>query len=458
VIGGGGKSRARAVASYDEDTTTMGVEAARSALRGLPAATLPERVYFATTSPVYLDKTNAAVIHAALNLSRTALAVDLGGAPRSAVGAMVAAAESTEPALAVLADLRTGLSGGVEEIESGDGAAALLFGPGSPDAPVIAELIATAWSTDEYLDRWRTPGAATSNVWEERFGEEIAVPLAVESFTAALKRADLTPDQVDHVVVCGLAGRAVRRFRSDSGARRDAIAPDRATTIGNTGTAQPGVLLADTLDRAEPGQTIAVVVLADGAATLMFRTTDALRDVGVSRPSVAEQDSPDAPELTYATFLNWRGMLTPEPPRRPEPDAPAAPPTHRSRQFKYGFVGTRCEGCQTVHIPPVRVCYRCGAIDRMTAQPMADAPGTIATFTVDRLAYTPSPPMLAVVVDFDGGGRFRCELTDADQDSLAIGDRVELTFRRLFTTGGVHNYFWKARPARSTGTGDEQEA
>jgi 3-hydroxy-3-methylglutaryl CoA synthase len=436
----------------------MGVEAARSALRGLPATALPERIYFATANPAYLDKTNAAVIHAALNLSRTALAVDMGGAPRSAVGAIVAAAESSEPALAVLADLRTGLSGGAEEIESGDGAAALLFGPGSPDAPVIAEVIATAWSTDEYLDRWRTPGAATSNVWEERFGEEVAVPLAVESFAAALKRADLTPDQVDHVVVCGLAGRAVRRFRSDSGARREAIAPERATTIGNTGTAQPGVLLADTLDRAEPGQTIAVVVLADGAATLVFRTTAALREAGVSRPSVSEQDTANAPELQYATFLNWRGMLTPEPPRRPEPDAPAAPPTHRSRGFKYGFTGTRCESCQTVHIPPVRVCYQCGAIDRMTAQPMADAPGTIATFTVDRLAYTPSPPMLAVVVDFDGGGRFRCELTDADQDTLAIGDRVELTFRRLFTSGGVHNYFWKARPARNTGAISEQEA
>jgi len=30
---------------------------------------------------------------------------------------------------------------------------------------------------------------------------------------------------------------------------------------------------------------------------------------------------------------------------------------------------------------------------------------------------------------------------------VRIGDRVELTFRRLFTAEGVHNYFWKARPA-----------
>jgi hypothetical protein len=31
---------------------------------------------------------------------------------------------------------------------------------------------------------------------------------------------------------------------------------------------------------------------------------------------------------------------------------------------------------------------------------------------------------------------------------VKIGDRVELTFRRLYTAGGIHNYFWKARPVR----------
>ena len=60
---------------------------------------------------------------------------------------------------------------------------------------------------------------------------------------------------------------------------------------------------------------------------------------------------------------------------------------------------------------------------------LLDATGTIATFTVDRLAYSPSPPVVFAVVDFDGGGRLP----------------VELTFRKLFTADGIHNYFWKAR-------------
>jgi uncharacterized OB-fold protein len=82
----------------------------------------------------------------------------------------------------------------------------------------------------------------------------------------------------------------------------------------------------------------------------------------------------------------------------------------------------------------------------MARAPLCDRTGTVATFTVDRLAFTPSPPMILAVVDFDGGGRYTLELTDARPDEVEIGARVEMTFRRLYTSGGVHNYFWKARP------------
>jgi hydroxymethylglutaryl-CoA synthase len=35
-----------------------------------------------------------------------------------------------------------------------------------------------------------------------------------------------------------------------------------------------------------------------------------------------------------------------------------------------------------------------------------------------------------------------------DPKALKIGGRVEMTFRRLYTANGIHNYFWKARPVR----------
>ena len=77
--------------------------------------------------------------------------------------------------------------------------------------------------------------------------------------------------------------------------------------------------------------------------------------------------------------------------------------------------------------------------------------GTVTTFTIDKLAYSPSPPVVFAVIDFDDGERLPIELTDVDADEVSIGLRVEMTFRRLWTADGIANYFWKARPVRGEG-------
>lgn len=82
----------------------------------------------------------------------------------------------------------------------------------------------------------------------------------------------------------------------------------------------------------------------------------------------------------------------------------------------------------------------------MRRAPLSRASGTVATYTVDRLAYSPAPPIIDAVVDFDGGGRCALEITDATPEQVTIGTDVELAFRRFYTVDGVHNYFWKARP------------
>ncbi len=436
VLGQRGGSGTRSVASFDEDPVTMGVEAARVARRGAPD---PRRLLFATASPPYLDKTNANVVHAALGLDPSVLAVDVVGSVRSGAGALVLAADTDTPTLAVVADIRSGRPGGADERDGGDAAAAFVFGG---DGPVLAEVLAQASTTLEFLDRWRLPGEPASHVWEERFGEHAYAPLADAALADALKQADLSPADVDVLVVAGLHGRAVKALAEGAGAAT--VADDLGAAVGNTGTAHAGLVLADVLDRAEPGQIIAVVVLADGATTLVLRTTEALAGHR-SHPSVADQVAAGSEPMRYATYLTWRGWLEREPPRRPDPIGPAAPPSLRTGGYKFGFVGSTCTECGTLHLPPVRLCSTCKAIDHMVPTPMPVARATVATYAVDHLAHTPDPPMVAVVVDFDGGGRFSCELADADAAEVGIGDRVDMAFRRMGTADGVHNYFWKAR-------------
>ena len=439
ALGSGRGKGTRRVASYDEDTTSMGVEAARVALRHAPEGSTPADVVFATTTPAYADKTNATAIHAALALPSRVGAYDLVGAVRSNVAACTMADRSG--GVAVLADIRTGLPGGADESGGGDAAVAFLFGDGSK---ALTETIGGGSATGEFLDRWRLPGEASSRQWEERFGEHAYAPLVEEAVTVALKAAGITAADVDHAIITGLHTRAVNVARRTIGFRPKALVEDLTATVGNTGAAHAGLMLADVLDRAAPGETIAVVQLADGVDVWLMRTTEA---VAVHRggPPVRVLAEAGRDDLSYAQFLTWRGFLSREPPRRPEPEPPAAPPSLRTDAWKYGFVGSRDE-TGFVHLPPSRVSMGTGEVDHMERVRMADVPATIATFTVDRLAYSLSPPVVAAVIDFDGGGRFQCELTDVDPDKVAIGDRVEMTFRRLFTARGVHNYFWKARP------------
>jgi hydroxymethylglutaryl-CoA synthase len=439
VAGTGGGTGTRTVASYDEDTTTLGVAAARQALAAAPGGVAPASLWFATVSPAYLDKTNATAVHAALRLAADAPAYDVNGAVRSAVGALRAGLASGAPALVVAADMRTGLPGSADEAAGGDAGAALLVGS-ADDGPLLAEVVGTGSATEEFLDRWRSPGDLRSKQWEERFGENRYVALGAAAWDDALKAAGLVADQVDRVVVAASHPRAATtlakrlRLGDRAGAGLDA-------TVGFTGAAHPALLLADVLDTAEPGRLIALVVLADGADVVLLRTTGAL-PAGRPARTVADQVAAGAP-VPYGKVLAWRGYLPVEPPRRPEPARPSASAAGRSGDWKFGFVGSQA-GDGTVHLPPVP--------DDATARPMADATGTVVTFTVDKLAYSPSPPVVFAVVDFDGGGRLPVELTDVDPGDVAIGGRVEMTFRRLFTADGIHNYFWKARPVR-TGQG-----
>jgi hydroxymethylglutaryl-CoA synthase len=450
IAGTGGGKGTRTVASYDEDTTTMGVEAARRALR--PTDAEPGALWFCTVTPAYVDKTNATAIHAALRLPAGTIAADFGGAVRSGVAALRMALAGGPSALVITADVRTGLPGSADEAAGGDGAAAILVGDDT-DGPVLAELVGTGTATDEFLDRWRTPGDVRSKQWEEKFGETKYVPLAAQAFAVALADAGIDADRVDHLVVASTHARAAKTALKKLGVDGAKVTNDLSATVGNPGAAQPGLLLASALDTAAPGQVIVLLSLADGADALVFRTTDAIASFEPAEP-VADQVASGAP-VPYGKFLAWRGFLTPEPPRRPEPARPSASAAARSEDWKFAFVGARDRSTGAIHLPPSRVSMEGGAVDDMEPVPMADVEGTIVTYTIDKLVYSPSPPVVFAIVDFDGGGRAPIELTDVDPGDVAIGQKVHMTFRRLFTADGIHNYFWKAKPAAAPAPSDD---
>ncbi|MGK2928465.1 MAG: OB-fold domain-containing protein [Acidimicrobiales bacterium] len=445
MFGKGGGRGTRAVASFDEDTTTMAVEACRSG--GVHLGDPPlMALWFATTDPAYVDKTNATAIHAALAIRRGCPALDFGGGLRSGMGALDAALRATGDIVVVASDFRTGLPTSADESNGGDGAAAVRVGDADA-GPLLATFLADASVSEEVLDRWRMPGDDRSRAWEERFAESVYVDLAVETFDRALDRAGLTSGEINVLVATGMHGRAVQRATAKLGVAN--VADNLDATVGNTGIAQPFLTLTAVLEQAEPGQNIAMVHLADGCDVVILRTTDHIADWSPRRP-VAMQVAAGA-SLPYGQFLSWRGQVDVEPPNRPGPARVSAPAAQRRQDWKYRFTGSRDRSTGMVHLPPARVSEtaaepgKTGAVDDMDPIDMADVPGTVAAVTVDRLAFSPSPPVVFAVVDFDGGGRAPLELTDVDAGDVAVGDRIEPTFRRLSTADGIHNYFWKVR-------------
>jgi len=452
VLGRGGGQGERAVASYDEDTTTMAVAAAADALlscgRTDPRAV--DELLFATTTPPYLEKSNAATIHAALRLhSRAAAAEAIGpvGGGASALRRGADAATLGRTAVTTLADIRTGRPGSGDEAMGGDAAAAFVW---STDGDPIAHLVATTSFTVEMLDRWRLPDWQHSRVWDDRFVEAALRPVAAAAAGDALAAAGVRPDEVGHLVISSARPRVAASVRKDllaSGVPAQAgTAVDLRDHVGFAGAADLGLGLAQALDAAVPDEIVLAVVVAEGAQALVLRTAPGL---SAYRPTRRLQEFLDSKaDLAYSSFLSWRGFLDLEPPRRPEAAPPAGPPSLRGAAWKFGFVGAQCGACGTRQLPPGRVCANCGAVDQMSPLPFARTPGRITTYTIDHL----SPqlvPTVGAIVDFDGGGRAQLEVTDADPTALRVGDSVEMTFRRLHTSGGVHNYFWKARPPRN---------
>lgn len=436
----------RAIASYDEDAVTMGVEAARTCLHDADVAGI-RNLFFATTEPPYQEKLNAATVHAALSLPDGVRSLDVTGSIGAGMSGLLAAldgAAAGRDGLAVMSDIRLGAPEGAAEQSSGDGAAAFRVG----DSGCIANLVATYSETLEHQGVWRLPGELFAKTWEDRFAlTQVYVPLLARAAERLFSESGVAPSDIARFVIDAPNPRAIV-----AEAKTLKIAPERMADgflemVGHTGAAHTGMMLASALDKARPGDRIAVFSTADGVDAALFEVTGAIASHTNPKP-VDSLLASKRNDLAYMRYLKWRGILPVERPRRPDPKRPAGPIAFRRKHWKFGFVGTECTACGTRHLPPQSVCVKCGASEQMREIPFANRQGRIATYTLDQLAYSLQPPMVAAMVDFDGGGRVEVEMTDCEPEKVAIGDTVEMTFRRLFTADGVHNYFWKARPVR----------
>src|SRR3546814_751634 len=96
-------------------------------------------------------------------------AIDITGSQRAATSALLAALGGNETTLVTAAEIATPKPASEREMTSGDAAAAVLVGTGTP----IATLIASHSVTVDFVDHFREAGEAHDYTWEARWVREV---------------------------------------------------------------------------------------------------------------------------------------------------------------------------------------------------------------------------------------------------------------------------------------------
>jgi len=437
----------KAVANYDEDSVSMAVEASMDCLTGLSASDV-RNLYFASTTAPYREKQSVSTIAAALDIPMEARAMDFTGSLRAGSGALLAGFDAVKagagPVLVACSDCRLGAPQSQWEQIFGDGAAAFLLG----EDGIIASLEGSKSSVAEIYSQWTPDKGDHVMSWEERFyitqGYNRFVGGTVK---ALLEEKGLAPGDIAKIVLYGPNPRYQMALAQSMGFSIAQIQDTLFLTVGLSGASNVPMMLAAALEEAKPGDYILAATFGEGCDALLFRATDALGSLPPRR-GISGFLKSGKNTMRYNTYLKWRQLLVTEPPRRPDPTRPSAPAMFRERRKKYAFYGSRCLACGTPQFPPQRICVHCQAKDNMEEYSFVKKPAVVATYTVDYLTFSQDPPAVFAVVDFEGGGRMICEMTDCDISKIDIGMEVEMSFRRLFEAGGISNYFWKARPKR----------
>ncbi len=440
----------RSVAGFDEDSITMSVAAAMNCFKGMDRSKVGA-LYFCSTTAPYQEKQSGTVVATATDLRTDLTVVDFANSLRAGTQALRTAfhsigAESEKQILVAAADTRPAAPQSQSEKYFGDGAAAVLLG----NANVLAEIEWSHTVFQEITDTWREEGGAFVSMWEDRFSlEQGYLKMAATVVPDALKKFNATPQDYSKIIFnapdARKQGQIAKMLGFDVKTR---IQGGYYDTAGFMGSAHPLIMLIGALETANPEDRLLMVSYGNGIDVMSLRVTDQIKNhkdrSGVKKGLARRLMLPD-----YGTYAKWKGIVNPDAGvRRPAREVPSASAQFREQNQNLRFHGVQCNHCNTVQYPIQRVCTKCQTKDDFTKVRLSDKKSTLFTYAFDYIAGTPDTPCVVCMINFEGGGRMMCTMTDRNIESIEIDMPLEMTFRKLFTLGGIHTYFWKCMPSQ----------
>ena len=440
----------KAIRYFDEDSTTMAVAATLDCLKGQDRDAI-DGLFYATTTAPYKEKQIATTVAAAADLRSDIITADFSNSLRAGTAALRAAldavkAGSAKKVLVVASDCRMGAPGTDFEQNVGDGAAAVLVG----DSAISVNVEASHAISKELHDIWRSEGDIYIRAWEDRFIYAMGYRDTVaEAVTSLLQKTNLTPGDFTKVIFASPSPKVIGDLSKKLGIDPKTQVQDLLFDVmGNTGTAFPLMLLVAALEEAKAGDRLLLTSYGNGADAFVLTVTDQMEKIG-ERAGMKENLAKKRVVDEYRTYLQWRELLIFETQPTPPGGHISASALWRDRSQVFPLHGLKCKSCNSIHFPPQRVCPKCKSKDQFDEVRLSEKKGQIFTFTADYVCSRQEAPRVTAIIDFEGGGRMVTIMTDRVLEEIEVGMPVEMSFRKLVTQNGFHNYFWKSMPLRS---------
>jgi 3-hydroxy-3-methylglutaryl CoA synthase len=440
----------KAIGNFDEDSLTMAVAAASDCLIGIDRETI-DGLYFATTTSPYREKLGATTVAMGADLRQDIFTADFAHSLRAGTAALRSAidavkAGSAKKVMVAAADCRLGIPGSALEQNFGDGAAALMIG--DTDVAVAVEASYSVYS--EILDLWRADGDTFVRSWEDRFTATHGyLEVVGEAVSGLMKRTGFGPSDFAKVVLYTPDARRSAELAQSLGFDAKTQLQDSLfAVLGNTGAAFPLMLLVSALEEAKAGDRILLASYGNGSDAFVLQVTKQIEKIRDRRGMKGHLGSKKVID-DYKQYLIWRRLLPIEP-RKETVAFISAPAIWRERDANLRLHGVKCQVCGTIQYPPQRVCTKCHAKDQFEPYRLSDKKAKIFTYSMDYITFPVlERPVVTTTIDFEGGGRMLCYLTDRDPEEVKVGLPVEMSFRKIIFKDGIHNYFWKSVPLRT---------
>lgn len=304
----------KTIPARDEDTITIAVAAARSALAR--ARIDPQKigaVYIGSESHPYAVKPSATILIDALGIGPHVHAASYEFACKAGTEAMYVAfshvkSGETEYALGIGADTSQGAPGDALEYSASAGGAAFIMG----QERVLAEILHTHSYTSDTPDFWRREGEYYPRHGGRFTGEPAYFRHILGAGKALLEKSNMSPKDFAYAVFHMPNG----KFPQEAGKRLGFTKEQLETGwivpwMGNTYSGSSPTGLAAVLDVARPGDRIFMVSFGSGAGSdgFIFRTTDELPKVQDRAPKVREMLDNNKIYLTYGAYASFRRKI-----------------------------------------------------------------------------------------------------------------------------------------------------